>query len=340
MKNILYKLRTLFGMNYKSFFKTINMVHERCGKSKIWIFFDIIRCQIKYGSGHNDYRLFAFYDMTDKQKDTYLTRVRNKKIIEYLNDQEYRDIFDNKALFNERFKKYLKRDTADINKLSLEEFDKFINKHKIIFCKPACGDSGRGIERLSIKDFKTTKEMYNYIKEKNINVLEQVIIQHKDMSKVNSACVNCMRLVTVVNGKNVDVIYGVVKFGGGKSFVDNMSYGTMSCPIDLKTGKIYANGQTEHEEVFKEHPVSNVYYIDFQIPCFKEAVKLVKEAALEIPTVRQVGWDIGISENGPVIVEGNDWTDYMFWQLPEHNPNKEGLMTYYRKIIKDKKITK
>lgn len=338
MKYLFYKLKAIFRMNYKSFFKTIKLVHERSGKSRIFIFFDIIRCQIKFGSGHNDYRLFGFYNLTDKEKDTYLTRIRNKKIIEYLNDQTYHDIFDNKAIFNEKFKKYLKRDTADIEKITLKEFEKFINKHKIIFCKPNCGDSGKGIERLSINDFKDFKEMHKYIKENKINVLEEQIKQHKDMSKVNPSAVNCMRFVTVVNDDKVDLIYAVAKFGCSKSYVDNMGFGAVSCPIDIKTGKISGDGQTEHEELFEYHPISNIKFKGFKIPMFKEAVSLVKNAALEYPTVRQVGWDVCISEKGPMIVEGNDWTDYMFWQLPNQTKNKTGLMPYYRKIIKDIKL--
>lgn len=338
MKYIGYKLKAIFGMNYKSFFNSIKKIHERSNKNRIFIFFDIIRCQLKFGSGHNDYRLFGFYDMTDKQKDTYLTRIRNKKIIEYLNNPEYHYIFNDKAIFNEKFKDFLKRDTADIEKLSLNEFKKFVNKHNVIFCKPNCGDSGKGIEKLSLSDFKDEKEMYEYIKFKKINVLEETIIQHKDMSKVNKAAVNCMRLVTVVNGKNVDVIYGVVKFGSGESFVDNMGYGAMSAPIDLNTGKIFNDAQTEHEEIVKIHPISKIEFKGFQIPCFKETIELVKKAALVVPEVRQVGWDVCVSENGPAIIEGNDWNDYMFWQLPVNTINKTGLMPYYRKIIKDIKL--
>ncbi len=338
LRSLKYKIKALFGTSFKRINKSINICHEKSGKSKIYIFFDMIKCNIKYGAGHNDYRIFAFYDLNSKQRDTYLTRFRNKKIIEALNPQELSYIFDNKAVFNKKFKKYLNRDTSDIEELSLNDFDKFVKKNKIIFCKPYNGDSGHGIERLNIKDFKNTKEMYEYIKNKKIGVLESVVKQNEIMSKVNPNCVNCMRLVTVVNNGNVDVIYGVVKFGVGNHYVDNMGYGAISCPIDIKTGVIVYPGQTEHEEVISVHPISKIEFVGFKIPHFKEAIKLVKEAALVEPKVRQVGWDICIGIDGPTIIEGNDWTDYMFWQLPAHNPQKTGLMPYYRKILPDLKI--
>ena len=339
MKKLIYKLKAVFKGNWKAMFKTIKYASEKSGKNSVFIFFDVLWCLIKYGAGHNDYRVFAFWDLNSKQRDTYLTRFRNKKIIEALNDSNFSEYFNNKATFNEKFKDYLNREALDIKKVSLKEFESFVKKHPIVFCKPYDGDSGKGIEKLDVKDFRSAAYMYNYIKEKNIGVVEEAIIQHKDMAKVNPHAVNCMRLVTVLNGDKVDVLYGVVKFGTTTDYVDNMGRGgSVSGPIDLKTGKVMFDLKDMYGKVMSEHPETKIKFKGYKIPRFKEAVKLVENAAKVVPEVRQVGWDICISEKGPAIVEGNNWTDYMFWQLPEHNKKKEGLMPYYRKILPNLKI--
>lgn len=334
MSKIMYKVKAITKGNYKAFNKTIKEVHNKTNKPTVLIFFDVVWCLLRYGAGHNDYRVFAFYDLNSKQRDTYLTRFRNKKIIDELNDSSYSEYFDNKAVFNKKFKKYLNRDAYDIKDLDLKEFEEVVKKHPILFCKPYNGDSGRGIERLNVGDFKSPAFMKKYIEEKNIGVLEEVLIQDKKMAKVNPNAVNCMRLVTVLNGDDVDLLYGVVKFGITTDYVDNMGRGgSASGPIDIKTGKVLYDLKDMHGKVFSEHPTSHIKFIGFQIPKFKEAVALVKEAAKEIPEVRQVGWDVAITEKGPAIVEGNNWTDYMFSQLPEHTKDKVGLMPYYRKIL-------
>lgn len=125
---LVYKLKAIFGMKYKEFFKTIDCVHEKTNKSKISIFFDIITCTIKYGAGHNDYRIFEFYNMKPENRDTYLTRFRNKKIVEYLNDTAYREYFNDKSKFTARFSKYLKRDFGDIEKNELRGIYKIHRK--------------------------------------------------------------------------------------------------------------------------------------------------------------------------------------------------------------------
>lgn len=334
MNKILYKLRAIFKGNYKGLNKTVNEIHEKTNKPKISIFFDILWCLVLYGAGHNDYRVFAFYSLTSKERDTYLTRFRNKKITDVLNNSEYSEYFDNKATFNKKFKEYLKRDAYDIKDLDLKDFENVIKKHPVLFCKPYNGDSGKGIERLNVKDFKSPALMKKYIEEKNIGVLEEIVVQDKRMAKVNPHAVNCIRLVTVLNGNDVDLLYGVVKFGTTTDYVDNMGRGgSVSGPIDVKTGKVLYDLKDMHGRVFSEHPTSHIKFIGFEIPAFEEAVKLVKKAAKVVPQVRQVGWDVAITEKGPAIIEGNNWTDYMFSQLPEHTKDKIGLMPYYRKLL-------
>lgn len=329
-----YKLRAIFRGNWKALFDTVKSVSKKTKRSKIVIFFDIMWCLVRFGAGHNDYREFEFYNLTNKQRNTYVTRFRSKKIHTLLNNPEYSDYFDNKAIFNEKFKKYLNRETLDIEKTSLKDFEKFAKKHKVMFCKPYRGDSGKGIEKLNVKDFKSIEEMYNYIKEKQIGDVEEQIIQHKEMAKVNNYAVNCIRVVTILCNDEVEIVGAIVKFGQSTDYVDNQGRGQcVSGPVDLETGKIIYDLKDVNGKVFKEHPRSKVKYVGFEIPMFKEVIELAKKAAKVVPEVKQVGWDICVTENGPAIVEGNNWNDYLFFQQPEHNPEKVGLMPFYKKTL-------
>jgi glutathione synthase/RimK-type ligase-like ATP-grasp enzyme len=44
------------------------------------------------------------------------------------------------------------------------------------------------------------------------------------------------------------------------------------------------------------------------LPHIEEAIEIVKKAASLMPGLRLVGWDVGFSDEGPVIIEGN--SDY------------------------------
>ncbi|MEG2322088.1 MAG: sugar-transfer associated ATP-grasp domain-containing protein [Bacilli bacterium] len=334
MAKLNYITRVVSGMHYKQLFKTVAEIHNKSKKNSIFIFFDMIWCAFRYGAGYNDYKIFAFYNMKGKNRNTYVTRIRNKKIIMLLNDQKYSNIIDEKNLFDKRFKKYLKRDIIDLDETSLKEFEKFMENKKEVFCKPFNLDSGRGIEKLQKKDFKSLKAMYNYLKSKNLRMIEEVIIQHKDMNKLYPQAINCLRIVTIViDGKPI-IVYAVSKCGTGGHYLDNTGFEGIFAPVDLETGKINALAYSEHtEKTYVVHPDTKVKFEGFQIPYFNEIKQLVYEAALEVPEVKYVGWDVFISPDGPGLIEGNDYPDYAFWQLPVHNKTQIGLMPFYKQKL-------
>lgn len=334
MAKIGYLSRVVRGMQMNNLKTTIAELHETTGKSKMGIFMDMVNCFLRYGAGYHDYKIFGFYQMKAKNRKTYVTRVRNKKIIMALNDQNYSDIIDKKQMFDKRFHDYLGREVLDMEETSLEQFEKFMKKNDTIFAKPCDQDSGRGIEKLNKNDFSSISEMYDYLKNKNLRMVEEVIIQHPDMNKLYPKAINCMRVVTMVIDGNPEIVYAVQKSGSRGQVLDNMGFEGICAPIDLETGKLRGLGHSEDGQIFEKHPDTGIPFIGFQIPYFKEAMELVKKASLEVPEIRYIGWDVYIGPDGPGLIEGNDYPDYAFWQLPEHTPDQIGLWPYYKSKIK------
>lgn len=336
-----YYLRIIKGTSFKRLKKVIDEVHKKCNKTKIGIFFDMLNCSIRYGAGYHDYNIFAYYNMNHKQRKTYVSRIKNRKIIMYCNDQNYSHIFNNKNEFNKIFKNYLNREFLDVNEMTYDDFEKFMQNKDIIFAKPNVGESGKGIEKLNKKDFKDLKEMFNYInnKEKNFGVIEEQIIQHEVLNKLYPLAINSLRIVSVVADDGTPhVAYVTSKAGNLGKYVDNMENDGLACPVDVETGKITYPAHTSKLIVYDKHPYTGVELVGYQLPYIKEAVELVKKAALEVPQIRFVGWDVYIGPNGPGIIEGNDWPGYDFWQLPEHTPDKIGLVPYYKELLPNLKI--
>lgn len=335
MKRIKYLLRVISGARFKKMFEVINFVHKKTNKSKVWIFFDIIVCAIRYGAGYYDYKIFAFHDMKHYQRKTYVTRMTNSKIINMSNDSEYAYIFDNKSEFNKRFKKYLNREYLDLKNITFDKFKTFMKNKTIIFAKPNIGESGKGIERLDKTKFKSLKEMYSYIKnkEKNFGVIEESIIQHEVLNKLYPLSINSLRIVTIVIDEKPHVVYVVSKMGNEGKFVDNMENSGLCCPVDTETEKISGIAHTSKLINFDKHPYTGVKFIGYKLTYIKEAMELVKAAALEVPQIKFVGWDVAITKNGPAIIEGNNYPGYDFWQLPEHTPDKIGLLPYFKKLL-------
>lgn len=334
MSKINYIARVLTGVRFKKLNKMLETVKEKSGHSKIRTFCDIMWCAVRYGAGYYDYVMFGFYDMNSSQRDTYLTRVRNKKVCDIMNDDTYSDEFDDKIRFNKRFEKYLHRKTLDASEASIQQITDFLDGQEYIFAKMNHGSCGNGIEKLKVSDFSTPDDLLNYVKKKNIVVLEHVITQHPDMAKLNNSSVNTLRIVTDRIGDNVHIAYITVKIGRAGSFCDNSGQGGVLCRVDPQSGKICSVATDDYFNIFEAHPDTKIKFKGYQLPMVKDAITLAKEAAKVVPQIHHVGWDIAITPDGPVIIEGNDYPGTDLCQLAPHHPEKTGLWPYYKKLLK------
>lgn len=332
--NIKYYFRVLGGASFKKLLNVVDRAHEKSGKNKVWLFFDILLSIPICKAGYYDYLIFGFYNMTFKQRKTFVTRIKNKKLIMMMNNQEHSHLFENKNEFDELFKDFLHRDFRDLAKIDFSEFSRFMQDKEAIFCKPYSGESGKGIERLCKSDFNSLEDMFEYLKKGNFGVIEQQIVQHEDLSKIYPNAVNCYRIVTIVVDGKPHFVYATAKFGGGGKYVDNLENGGICCPIDPKTSTIAGCAHTSKLVNYDVHPDTGVKLMGYKLPYVKESIDLCLKAALVVDDVRYVGWDVYVSPDGPGIIEGNDYPGYDFWQLPEHTPDKTGLWPFYKSLVK------
>lgn len=335
MAGLKYIARVLRGASLEKLNTVIDRIRERCGWSRARIFMDIMDCAVRYGAGYNDYLIFAYWEKDRAQRSTMVTRVKNKRINEYLNDPAYAHIFDRKSEFNKLFADYLRRDILVVSEADEAALERFMEDKEIVFAKPDSSESGKGIERLKKADFASAEKLYRYVREKNFGVLEEEIVQHEAMRALYPLAVNTLRIATVVgdDGKTVYCPYATAKMGNEGKFVDNMENSGLCCPVDLETGRMRGPAHTSALVTFDEHPYTHIRLDGYEIPYAKEAVELAKRAALVVPQMRHIGWDVCIMPDGPAIVEGNDYPGYDFSQLPEHTPDKTGLAPFFRQFV-------
>ena len=333
MPGIKYITRVIRGARPDKMNKMLDVVKEKSGQPKAVTFFDILWCAARYGAGYYDYVMFGFYDMNGKQRDTYLTRVRNKKVQEMMNDDKYSDLFDDKLQFNPLFESFLKRRVLNAETASEEEMADFMKGQEFFFAKPKNGTCGDGIEKCMASDFANPGDALAYVRSKGLPVLEHGIVQHPDMARLHPQSVNTLRIVTDRVGDEIHIAYIVVKMGTGGGYCDNSGQGGVICRVDPESGKIISVATDDYFNVFEKHPDTGITFKGYQLPMHKEAIEFAKEAAMVVPEIRHVGWDIAITEDGPVLIEGNDYPGTDLCQLAPHFPEKTGLWPYYKKIL-------
>jgi hypothetical protein len=329
MKKIKYIIKYAIHLDWTNMFKIINKIHKKTGKLKIVIFFDMIFCALKYGAGYYDYQEFEFYNLSKKERPNYLTRVKNSFIIKKYNNKKSFYKFDNKGVFNGLFKDYLHRDFMVLDEKNYNDFLKFTKKHKILIVKPIDGDGGKGVDKIIIESHTNIEDLYSTLLLRKQNLVEEYINQNKKISELYPDAVNTLRLYTFYDGKDSYVINSVFKLGNG-GVTDNFSSGSMYTFLD-ENGVVIIPAIDRNDNYFDVHPLTKKAIVGFKVPFYKEACELVKKSAKIIPDVKYVGWDVAITNDGAVIIEGNCYPGV--FQIKPSLKRNMGLVPIYQKYM-------
>lgn len=320
-------------MNFSEMFKTAKRVSRTNNTSFFKVLLDIIYCGFKYMAGYVDYEVFDFYNLKKEQRETIITRGLNNRFVSILNDKEFANILDNKLLFNDRFNKFLGRDWINLKNNSLNEFYLFLQGKHSVIAKPVDQACGRNVEKIVLENISDTKALYYSLISKEQFLVEDCIIQHKKMSELYPKAVNTLRIVTINKNNNVNIMFRSIRMGNSGNIVDNFNHGGLFTTID-KDGIIRKPAVDKKGNMHTKHPYSNANIINFEIPLFKEAIEYVKNLASSIPEVDYVGWDIAITEKGPVVVEANPFPGHDIYQSKIHmKDDGTGLRKDFEKII-------
>ena len=290
----------------------------------------MIKNFLRYGIGYTDYLKGDYINLTKEQKKTFVTTKSFYKLLHYLNNPKYDACMSDKLVFNKIFNKYLGREWIDIRTTSLDEFKLFLKGKKTIFAKPPTEFGGHGIEKIVVKEIENVSQLYEKLKKKKLNLIEDGLVQHKELDKLNPYAVNSFRIVTLVKDGKSYILANALRI----NVDDNPAIGCSDAYMRLnEQGIICSRVVDDVANVYEEHPLAKIKFNTVKVPFVKEAFKMALEAALVVPEVRYVGWDFAITENGPVIMEGNEYPSYGLVQYYLFNDEHEGHLAQISKIL-------
>lgn len=326
-------LRKIQDLNFKKMDKIVDIIAKESHKSKLYIKFDIVRNFLKRGIGYTDYYRGDYINLSKKEKDTFVTAKSFYKVIHYFNNYEYIAIFHDKLIFNKFFKDYIKRDYINLKKCTKQEFTEFLNKYDTVFAKDPLGECGHGIEKIVTSKIEDKDKLFEKLKENKQFLLEEAIVQCDELNEINPKVVNSFRIVTLVKDDKAYIIGNALR-------VNQFDAEVIGCTNDVyfslnEEGKIDSNVIDDYGNVYKVHPLTNKEFSKVKIPGVKEAFEMCKKAALEVPEVRYVGWDVAFSDKGPVIVEGNEYPGYGIIQYFKLKDKKTGHLKDIQDVVGD-----
>lgn len=211
---------------------------------------------------------------------------------------------------------YFKSKTYRVsNNLELASFFNEVfkeTKKERLFLKPFSLFGGRGaciIRKSHLKE-DLSKNADGLLS--NDYIHESVLVQHDDINKINSSCINTLRIETYIDkNQKIHIVNVFMRFGIGDNIVDNGHSGGIYIGIDKQSGALKEIAMEEAHfggKNYHEHPNSAYPFKGFIVPYFKESCDLVIKATEFLPD-RYIGWDVAITNEGPVIIEANEYPD-------------------------------
>ena len=301
---------------------------------------NVTDAQKRTGCTYKEYLIYHFYELSvEEQGEVFVARESRKITAKYDVDKKLEGILYDNERTNELFSEYVKRPWCVNTKISAEDFkNKFKDSKRIIY-KPLDGNRGKGVEAYNISE-ENADEVYNELITFPAGVVEQYVVQHPAMSTLSPASVNTLRIVTISSntqqvtpdGKKMDIAYVALRIGGGTSIVDNFHSGGMVAAVDLETGKLATSAADMDGNVFEKHPMTGTVIKGFQVPHFQEAIDMVKKACTEKNIEGYLGWDVAITEEGPMLIELNVVPGVVLLSMP-YVSERKGMKKVMEKYL-------
>lgn len=318
------------NVDWKNLFRIAGKLSRTTWKPRWLIALDMIWSAAVHETGFTDYQDWDFHLLKHRDRVTYMTHPKSNHIAQLVNQKPFRHHFADKSEFVQVFAKYIGRETLDVRSASVEELTAFVKRHGSVIVKVLDRDGGQGIERreaMEISDFATFREE---LLENRQFLVEQVIPQHSEMAALNPSSVNSLRIVSYFDGSKVHILARVLKMGNG-DVIDNFAHGGMYTMLDEHGVALHAAFDVTGD-AYEIHPISGIRIPGFRVPLYREVLDLVDEIARIVPEIPYVGWDIAISPDRPVVIEGN-YNTGVFQAKPSLTGTKTGLLPLYRDVI-------
>jgi hypothetical protein len=211
-----------------------------------------------------------------------------------------------------------------------------------LFCKLVCGTGGRGAQRWVHLDADRYQDIHgNILTEqglverlkaltqswRNGYIVQPRLANHREIADLSNGSLTTVRVMTCRNERGeYEVTNAAFRMAQGRSVVDNFHAGGLLAKVDIRTGKL--GRATDGGLALRpgtgwcdRHPDTGGQILGRTLPLWDEVLDLTRRAhATAFADHVIIGWDVGITDDGPYLVEGNKGPDLDLVQRSHGEP--------------------
>jgi hypothetical protein len=299
-------------------------------------FAELVVAQLGFGFGPLLYSLYGLDRKPFAQWGSYIVNPGNKAMYAAINPPAQRQPLVDKLLFHARCEAYGLR-TAPILALfpgpglgdghgvppvaGLADFARLLAGHpQGLFLKRVDGSHGEGAFRvlptgdgcLIAEGPASAAEAYALCvarAREHTLLVQPRLVNHATLQPLMAGgSFGTLRVMTWLDGATPRMLAALLRIVSGDNIADNFNGGTsgnLLAAVDPASGTVLCVRRSRSRDwpdivVVGDHPAAGL-----PIPCWSGLQELVFRAHRAFDGLRLVGWDVGITPEGPLLVEGN-----------------------------------
>jgi hypothetical protein len=316
------------------------IIAKRHGRSTLLQLADQIRLFLRHGILPRWYYIFSLYEEGPRHHARdFLNRFETKLAIFRLINWPGNSPLNNKA----KFAAHCRRNGIEAVPLILVaqagELDWLGAKVEALpprdlFTKPIVARGGKGAERWEYAgedgyrsaagELLTADELLDRLRRESSAVprlMQPRMFNHPDSSDLSVGALCTARIMTCLDETGTaEVVAAVFRMAIGRnSVVDNIHAGGIAAEVDLVSGRLGPASNLGDDASLgwlSSHPGTGATIEGRELPMWREARELAVRAHAAFADRTVIGWDIAITADGPILVEGNSGPDVDLLQRP------------------------
>ena len=351
-------------------YKRLKEFSQQSKRSMFYLFCDYYKLKKEKGIYFEEYKQFLGENPDPIYRDSFLGLNEQIVYLDKLNPIKYYSLARNKYVAHcvleslgvkmPRLLGYYHPATAFCNSGNhFSNIRQIINglkqngTHNIVI-KTTESSHGDGVWVVDKIDYEECNVTFDLVNKKKIELseilaikepflIEERIKQTIQFEQFNSTSVNTLRIMTVLNPDGKAKIVGVfIRIGRNGAFIDNAGNGgNIDANVNIETGTLERVVEFRGFNDLKyitTHPDSGHQLEGVRIENWDLIKSTIIEYQESCPFLKAIGWDVAITNDGPVVIEINDFWDragqlfigkgwrneirncYMAWNKSEYNP--------------------
>lgn len=303
---------------------------RRTGRSAVRQFVDQLRIYVSSGVMPATYYIFSLVDHpTGARARTFLKRAETKGMLYGIVRQHMPPLssLNDKLEFEKRC---VETGLPTIRTIALVSGDKLFGGHGLpptdLFIKPASGKGGRGAARWKSTGAGyvsacgrelTASGLLDHLRARSNRgdlLIQPCVRNHDSLADLNCGALATIRVLTCLNRLGEpEVIGAALRMAvDPSSVVDNLHQGGITAAIDLDTGVLgpASNlGKDARLGWLDRHPTTGAQIAGRRLEWWPQVSDLALRAQAVFSDRLFVGWDLAMTPDSPIIVEGNSSPD-------------------------------